>query len=544
MAIPPTLIDDIRERADIVSIISEYVPLKKRGPNFIGQCPFHQEKTPSFTVNPQKNIWHCFGCGEGGNVYTFLMKINNSSFIEVVEDIAERVGVTLPESSYDKEQKEKYAYLYSQLEKEYQAYMRNLSQSVGEQTRTYLEKRGITKEIVDQFHLGFSTAGRFRERLIFPIFDIRGRCLAFGGRIMSDSNKIAKYINSAESPIYTKGNHLYGLNVAKAAIQKQDRVIVVEGYMDAIACHQFGLGNTVAVLGTALTINQARLLARFTKNIVLAFDSDDAGKKATLRSLELLSSLDLNLSSVILPGKDPDETLRKIGIEKFQKLIDSAVPRLKYQIDSILNEYEIGAPEGKAHAARACRQLLEKEDAVLQSEYKKYLAKCLKVDYVTLQNYFLDNADTGRNVPRVNASPVDKGKKIALGLLNLSLKNTDVRREVFTQFVSDDFIDERLITLASHLENSNEEFQKFIDDIPDPSLRNKAVEIAFEQMPVDFTSYLNAFKNYKQEKLLKSIKDRMRVAEQSHDIQKISELQQEYQSLKKMMKKSSKAEMN
>ncbi|MFC1478078.1 DNA primase [Candidatus Margulisiibacteriota bacterium] len=544
MAIPSPLIDDIRERADIVSIISEYVPLKKRGPNFIGQCPFHQEKTPSFTVNPQKNIWHCFGCGEGGNVYTFLMKINNSSFIDVVEDIAERVGVTLPQSSYDKAQKEKYAYLYSQLEKEYQAYMRNLSQPAGEQTRNYLNKRGINEDIIKQFQLGYATAGRFRERLIFPIFDVRGRCLAFGGRIMSDTKKIAKYINSAESPVYTKGNHLYGLNVAKAAIQKQDQVIVVEGYMDAIACRQFGLDNTAAVLGTALTVNQARLLARFTKNIVLAFDSDDAGKKATLRSLELLSSLELNLSVAILPGKDPDETLRKIGIEKFQKLLDRAVPRIRYQIDSILGEYEIGAPEGKAHAVRACQQLLEKEDAVLQSEYKKYLAKCLKVDYVTLQSYFSVKADKGRIVPRVNTSPVDKGKKIALGLLNLSLKDTDVRREVFTHFVSDDFVDERLITLAGHLESSNNEFQQFIDDLPDPALRNKAVEIAFEQMPVDFHSYVNAFKNYKQENLLKSIKDRMWTAEQAQDIKKISELQKEYQSLKQSISKSQKAAMN
>ena len=532
MAISPAIIDDIRDRADLVGIISEYVPLKKRGANFTGCCPFHGEKTPSFSVNSQKNIWHCFGCGEGGNVYTFLMKINSWPFIEAVESVAERVGVTLPKDSSYQQDKDKYGHLYTQLDSEYQTYEQALRAKVGAVAQKYLTERGITPEISEAFHIGYAVSGRFGGRLMFPIFDIRSRCVGLGGRILDPEAKIAKYINSAESPIYIKGNHLYGLNVAKSAIQKQDQVIVVEGYMDAITCHQFGFANTVAVLGTALTENQARLLSRFTKNIVLAFDSDSAGQKATLRSLEILASLELNLSVLDLPGKDPDEVLRKVGDDKFREALAVSIPRIRYQIDQIIKLNDIETPEGKALIYKACEPILAKESAVLQEEYKKYLAKSVKIDYFTLQHQYLGQSSIPkpRNI-ELKSNKVHRGLKIALGLLNLSLKETQSRREVFSNFVPSDFLEAPLIALAEKLEKSDEEFQQFLDSIDDQALRNKAIQISFNSDPIDLPAYIEAFKAVKRKDELQWVKDQIWAAEKNKDMSKMNELQKKYQEL-------------
>ena len=530
MAISPVLIDDIRERADLVSIISEYVPLKKRGVNFVGLCPFHQEKTPSFSVNSQKNIWHCFGCGEGGNIYTFLMKVNNWPFVEAIENVAERVGVSLPQDRQEQSHREKYGFLYKQLDRELHGYIESLSSDKGISARNYLSGRKISNDMIHQFRLGYAVSGRFRERLIFPVFDVRDRCLAFGGRILDSNAKTAKYINSAESPIYTKGNHLYGLNIAKPAIQKQNRAIVVEGYMDVLACHQAGVHNVVGVLGTALTLNQSRLLKRFTENITLVFDADDAGRKATLRSLEILAPLAFQLSVAALPGKDPDDVIQHHGVVRFREALAAAVPRLKYQVDHWVSQFNTDTPEGKSQAVAACKKLLESEPRVLQEEYKKYLAKCLKIDYFTLSGLVRRPPDGQKRLSLKQGSPLKKETKIALGLLNHALNDVHIRREVFTHFIPADFLDVPLIALAEALEKSSDEGAAFVDQLTDPVLRSKATEIMFRDDQTDFPTYLSAFQEVKKQRLLTDIKKRIRRAGSQKDVNvsALNELQTEY----------------
>ena len=532
MSIPQNIIDDIREKADIVGVIADYVPLKKRGVNYTGCCPFHQEKTPSFSVSPQKNIWHCFGCGEGGNSYTFLMKINSCSFVEAVENLAERVGITIPTDPKTKAAQEKYNFLYKQMGKEKESYTKLLWSAQGSTALKYIHDRDVSDDVINKYQLGYAESGRFRGRLIFPINDIKGRCLGFGGRVLDNDLKTAKYINSAESPIYVKGNHLFGLDVAKMAIQKQDMAIVVEGYLDAIACYQAGFENVVAVLGTALTQSQSRLLSRFTKNIVLAFDSDSAGQKATVRSLELLAAQDLEISVAKMIGKDPDETIKAYGVDSFRQSVCEPIPRLQYQIDLVCLALDINSPEGKSLAVKEVKKILDKEDAILRGEYEKYLATKLGVDYFALQDKINRTGSTPNHQDEHNSQQT-KLYKIAAGLLQRVLTDPTLRESLFTHFTPSDFADDQLISLAEKLQNSTLELQEFIESIENVELRNKAAEVSFIEYPGEFQDLIKAMKRHKKDQLLSLIKDRMQVAEKNSDQDKLNELQQEYLVLKR-----------
>ncbi|HOP36412.1 MAG TPA: DNA primase, partial [Syntrophales bacterium] len=319
--IPDEKIEEIRSRADILEIVSEFVTLRKRGKSYTGLCPFHGEKTPSFTVNVDRQIFHCFGCGEGGNVIRFLMKINNLSFPEAVRSLAVKVGVDLPEREFRKERKEP-----GKREKLLQAnrlaagYFRDaLNGPEGDRARTYLASRGIGAEALSRFSIGYARDGwhflkdalgkeavpagiaeeagllvrkdrdwhydRFRDRIMFPVLDLNGNVVAFGGRLLGNGEP--KYLNSPETPVYTKGRVLYGLYDTKEDIRRADRAILVEGYMDLIALWEGGIRHVVASLGTALTREQVLILRRFTKNVVLLFDPDQAGRHAAERSLKL-----------------------------------------------------------------------------------------------------------------------------------------------------------------------------------------------------------------------------------------------------------------
>jgi len=536
MAIAPSVIDDVRERADIVSLISEYVKLTKRGANFLGLCPFHQEKTPSFNVSPQKNIWHCFGCGEGGNVFTFLMKINNWPFIEALRYVASKVGVSLPEDKDSSKENQKYNYLYDQLEKECEKYRRSLFSPEGEIAMSYLKNRGFSEEIIKDFMIGYSRSGKFNNRIIFPIHDIRNRCLAFGGRVINNKNKqIPKYINSSESPIYNKGSHLYALNIAKPFIQKKDKVIIVEGYLDVIACHQVAVNNVIAVLGTALTQKQAFLIKRFTKNIILALDNDQAGQKATDRSIDVLKSIGMNVFVSILPEKDPDETIKKHGVSTLQEKFDNSLPSIKYQIDRILNDFDLTVPEQKSMAITASRRILEKENQVLQEEYKKYLAERLKIGYITLESFYaqgLENKYSPKSVLIHKKNPMPKGEKIAMCLINVALKDVSLRHKVFSCFNPNDFLNPKLINIAAILKETNDKFDLFFEKIKDKTLKKLIAEIAFMENPIDLDGYISAFKEYKKEASLTDIKNQIQLAEEQEDYDNVKKLQETYWQIK------------
>jgi DNA primase len=365
-------IEEIKSRIDIIELASEYLTLKKAGRNFTGLCPFHQEKTPSFTVNREKQIFYCFGCGEGGNAITLLMKIANMTFPEAVKALAEKAGVVLPLRSVNKDgsQKDSLREEITNLNlRAAQQFSRNLFSPAGKVAREYLQSRGVSDETIKQFRLGFAPdtwrsltdyiegsgsslklaeqAGlivsgkegnfydRFRGRLIFPIENVFGEIVAFGGRVMEKGEP--KYLNSPESPVYIKGKNLYGLNKAKEEIRKNDFALIVEGYFDLISLWNAGIGNVVATLGTALTREHLELLRRYTLDVVALFDPDEAGKKALDRSLELFLSMNMHARALILPeGCDPDDYVKKYGKEKLDELIDLAPAISDYYIEKVL----------------------------------------------------------------------------------------------------------------------------------------------------------------------------------------------------------------
>lgn len=392
MRIPEQKIEEIRNAADIVDVISGHVHLRKRGKNFVGLCPFHLEKTPSFTVSEDKQIYHCFGCGVGGNVFKFLMELKNISFVEAVEEIAEHLGIKIDYESHPSDSQQ------NELEELYELnvlaarfFSENLLKSTdGEEAREYLKRRNIKQPTQKTFGIGYAPYGwdnflehakenkvdlakakllglidindkgeyydKFRGRIIFPIFSPNGRVIAFGGRILENQENAAKYLNSPESQIYSKRRSLYGLFHSKDDIRKLDRAILVEGYMDLISLYQAGVKNVVASSGTSLTEEQVQLLSRFTKNIIILFDADPAGQKASLRSIEILLKQDFEVKVIALPkGEDPDSYIIKYGKEKFEEEVSRANNFLEYQTAQF---EEQGLFEDPAEMTKAIRELV------------------------------------------------------------------------------------------------------------------------------------------------------------------------------------------
>jgi len=406
MKISESKIEEIRSAANIVDIISGHVQLRKRGKNFLGLCPFHSEKTPSFTVSEEKQIFHCFGCHIGGNVFKFLMEYEKISFVEAVQELAEELGVPLEfEQEIAEENQSEQEILYD-INTETARYFSNilLSTPEGEIAANYFQKRRIKLATMRAFGLGYATSGRdnlvrflhekkidieraiqlgligkssegrlydrFFSRIIFPIFSPNGRVVAFAGRILEYREDAAKYLNSPESIIYVKGKILYGLSHAKDEIRRLDKAILVEGYMDLISLYQNGIKNVVAVSGTALTEEQVQLLSRYTKNVVLLFDADTAGIKASMRSIELLLKRDFEIKIVSLPtGEDPDSYVNNFGRESFEEIVKTAKNFLEYQ-----SEYyeSMGMFEDPAKTTEAIRDLV-KPLALINDELKANL---------------------------------------------------------------------------------------------------------------------------------------------------------------------------
>ncbi|MCX6169225.1 MAG: DNA primase [Ignavibacteriales bacterium] len=406
MRIPENKIEEIRNAADIVDIVSAHVHLKKRGKNFIGLCPFHQEKTPSFTVSDDKQIYHCFGCGVGGNVFKFLMEFKNISFIEAVEEIADHLGIKIEiENNQSDAQQNELEELYELNVLAARFFSDNLLKSNdGEQAREYLKRRNIKLQTQKIFGIGYAPYGwdnflshakenkvdlikaktlglidindkgeyydKYRGRVIFPIFSPNGRVIAFGGRVLENQENAAKYLNSPESQVYSKRRSLYGLYHSKDDIRKLDRAILVEGYMDLVSLFQAGVKNVVASSGTSLTEEQVQLLSRFTKNIIILFDADPAGQKASLRSIEILLKQDFEVKVIALPtGEDPDSFIIKFGKEKFDEEVFRAKNFLEYQTAQF---EEQGLFEDSADMTKAIRELV-KTLALVNDELKRNL---------------------------------------------------------------------------------------------------------------------------------------------------------------------------
>lgn len=398
------IIDEVREKSDIVDVISPYVRLTKRGSNYVGLCPFHNEKTPSFSVNTERQCFHCFGCGVGGNSISFVMKYENLTFTEAVRQLADKAGMNLPEENYNPEYRKR-ADLKTRLFDIYKEaakfYYFQLRSDYGNFPMEYLKNRGLSDETINAFGLGYSIKsanalynylkskdysdelmikaelvtfkeGRgifdmFWNRVIFPIMDQNNKVIAFGGRVMGDGEP--KYLNSRETDIFNKRRNLYGLNFAKHS--RQGYMLLCEGYMDVIALHQAGFTNAVASLGTSLTEEQARLISRYVKEVIITYDSDGAGVKAAIRAIPILKTAGIRTKILKLtPFKDPDELIKSAGREEFEKRIQNAENSFDFELYNIEKNYDLSEPEGKTEFLnRAAERLTEFEEELERENY-------------------------------------------------------------------------------------------------------------------------------------------------------------------------------
>ena len=417
--IPEEILENVRLRADIVQVISDYVPLQKKGKNHVGNCPFHQETAPSFTVTPEKQMFYCFGCHVGGNVFKFIMLQHNVAFPEAVKMLGDRFGVAVPDS-YSPQVKERLrreekAWKINALARDYFHYTL-VKRPEGTPARDYLAKRGIPPEVAGDFKLGFAPAGwdellkfmrgknisssdllevglavsgdrtvydRFRSRLMFPITDALGRVAGFGGRVLGDG--MPKYLNTPETDFFSKGKVLYGLDKAGRYIREAGHVIITEGYMDTIAAHQFGVSNTVASLGTSLTREHGRLLMNYAREVIIAFDADAAGVAAAVRGLEILQELGCRVRVITLPrGNDPDQFLHEQGAVEFQRQVEQAEPLVEFRLRKAAEKYGNNVYSKEAVLGEMLPVLDAMQSEVEKSEAVKLVASRLHINYHAL----------------------------------------------------------------------------------------------------------------------------------------------------------------
>lgn len=414
------IVEEVRSRNDIVDVISSYVNLKKKGSRYFGLCPFHNEKSASFCVSPDKQLYNCFGCGAGGNVYTFVMEYENYSFPEAIKSLADRAGVKLPEVEQTAEDRRKADFnaLLLEINKEAAKYFYyQLKTQRGEMGHVYLtEKRGLSEETVKKFGLGYSNKtsndlymylkekgyrddvlkesglvtidergcyDKFWNRVMFPIMDIHNRVIGFGGRVMGEGEP--KYLNSPETKIFDKSRNLYGMNIARTS--RRPNIIVCEGYLDVIALHQAGFSNAVASLGTAFTSQHASLLKRYTNEVLLTYDSDNAGTKAALRAIPILKEAGLSARIIrMAPYKDPDEFIKNLGAEEFQKRIDEATNSFFFEIDVLKRDFDMADPEQKTRFHNeVAKKLLVFEEEIERRNYMEAIAREYGIDFKSLE---------------------------------------------------------------------------------------------------------------------------------------------------------------
>jgi len=421
MAIPQSFIQELLARADVVEIVGRYVQLKKGGANYMGLCPFHSEKSPSFTVSPSKQFYHCFGCGKNGNAIGFLMDHAGMNFVEAVKDLAGQYAMQVPEedvSPQDRaraaQQREKQATLTDVLEKAGEAYRKHLKNSP--RAVDYLKGRGLSGEIARQFGLGYAPEGwrslasvfpnyddpllaesglvivneeedkrydRFRDRIMFPIRNVKGECIGFGGRVLGDGSP--KYLNSPETPVFSKGRELYGLFEARNALREQGYVLVTEGYMDVVALAQLGYPNAVATLGTACTAEHVQKLFRFTDSVIFSFDGDEAGRRAARKALDgaLAYATDVRtVKFLFLPAEhDPDSYIREFGRDAFSRYVSEATPLSRFLIEAAREGCDLATAEGRAHMAANAKPLwTQLPDGALKRQLLAEFAEHVQVE--------------------------------------------------------------------------------------------------------------------------------------------------------------------
>jgi DNA primase len=568
--IPKNIIEEIRNKADIVKIVSEYVNIRKRGKNYLGLCPFHSEKDPSFTVSPEKQLFHCFGCNEGGNAFAFIMKMENIGFAEAAEELGAKLGISVPRSTRSPAGR-------SDKDKLYQVMLiaaKFFQEQLGADARKYLAARKISEITIQQFGLGFAPPGwdnlfkhliargvspklvektglilarqgqdgyydRFRNRLIFPIMDQRGRILAFGGRSLGDEEP--KYMNSSDTPIYHKGETLFGLNLSKESIKKSKSAVMVEGYFDMITPFQAGITNMVATLGTALTTSQCKLLARHADNVILGFDADAAGGIAAERSIELLRKQGLKVKVAKLSGgKDPDDIIIKQGKETLEKCLSSALPYLEFKLRRALSRHNLKEIESRGKALREVAGILtQAQDSYVQKEYAKLIAPLLKTDVDTLlsetkrtKHYNRGFRDTLRRTTEKPSSKIEEAEKnlIAIAAQNpeaLSMLKEEARVEDFS--VPEAKTIAKLIFAADFEGENPSHF--LLENLPEEGARQFLSRLLMSEHLAEgdknleiMGDCLTVIKDQRQRNRIAAIKAEIREAEKTGETKKVAEL--------------------
>lgn len=442
-------IDELKASINIVDEISKVVPLKRAGANYKGCCPFHNEKTPSFVVSEQKQIFTCFGCGETGNVIKFTQRYYNLDFAEAIEKLARENGITIKHSGTEDKDRER----YYEINKEAARFFYKSFTEAKNPGYSYMKKRGIEDPVLKKFGIGFADdewdslyrffkekgveekillelglisekSGRyydkFRNRVIFPIINTAGKVIGFGGRAIGDAQP--KYLNSPENKVFQKKNNLYALNICKQDIGRQNSAILVEGYMDVISLYQAGVHNAIASLGTALTENQARLIKRYTKNVILSYDADQAGRKAAMRGIDVLGAQDCKVKVLhVTDGKDPDEFIKQHGRDAFIALTENAMPMIDYKLDTIKQNIDLRTEEGKIDFVKKAAEILRTLSPVETDIYIKKLAKDLKIAEGAIRLEILGNTSMGEKKTFHRQEEEEQVEKNEISQLELTL---------------------------------------------------------------------------------------------------------------------------
>ncbi len=575
------LIDQVRNANDIVDVISEYVPLKKKGANYFGLCPFHSEKTPSFSVNQPKQIYHCFGCGEGGNVFTFLMNHDKLGFTEALKLLARKAGIRLPKPQTDKKTAELNDQLYYANSVANAFFKQGLHQkNLNQKAQAFLKQRGLDASAEEKFSLGYApdkwdgflnfaqskglepqillTAGliapksdgkgyvdRFRDRLMFPIFNISGKIVGFGGRTLNQKEE-AKYMNSPETPIYQKGKVLYGLNFSKDFIRPEGKAIVVEGYMDFISVYQAGIKNLVASSGTAFTSDQAWLLSRYAQEVYLLFDSDSAGQQATVRSLDILFDQGFEVKIVALPpGDDPDSFVKTFGAEKLSELIEKALSWVEFKVNRLGKKFSsFGMMEQEKIIEDFIETASKIRPEVRRELFLKKVAQSLEVNESILRKSLNRKLAPAKTLKTASALPLKRSlETLEKELLRILMEGENLVEKVRGKLVVEDFVTyEHQKILESIFQNYEEQkrlnIPSLLDKIEDAKIRNLITEISVMELgggdlEQQLKDYLKKIKLYQKENQIADLKLRLQKAEKNQETKTAQELSVQLQNLLK-----------
>ena len=553
------ILNEVRENSDIVEVISQYVHLKRSGRNYFGLCPFHNEKSPSFSVSPDKQIFHCFGCGVGGNVFTFISKIEGIGFKEAIENLADRAGIVLPKSENNEDSKREElkskVYKVNNFTADY--YHKRLYDSKSRAGQEYVKQRKLTNETLESYNLGFSgnydelyrvlrkegfndeeifesglvkknEQGQYvdfyRDRFMIPILDVRNRVIAFGGRVLGDAKRF-KYLNSPENIVYSKGKHLFGLNVAKRYEHK--KLLIVEGYMDAISLHQRGITNVVAALGTALTTNQGWLLRKNAEQVILGFDADGAGQNAIMRAMEVMQNMGCDMRVLQMTGaKDPDEFIIKYGSARFQKLMNEAISLLEFRVKVLEQSLNLEVASDKVKFLNEIAKLIAKIDNTIEQEI--YIEKLSKGYNISKEAIFgqvnklqysnkakVNNLEKAKPVvihkreEKVNNNVPDEVVKRENTIISILINNPENFQIIKNNMKVEDFkyeLNNKIVkALYQELEKEDSNINLVLDKMEDEEIKNHLTAIMAEDYGItdNVKAIEDILKKYEREKLEK-----------------------------------------